>query len=331
VFIIKTIRWGIIGAGRISAIFAEALNGVQGTQIVAVGSRNFDRGKNFADKMKIAKAYGSYEELLADKDIDVIYIGTPHSEHKKNVELSIKAGKAVLCEKSFTLNQKDTSYLIDLAKEHDVFLMEAMWTKFLPTTKTVKEWVKTGKIGEIKYLNINFGFSKEIVAENRLFNPQLGGGALLDVGIYPVSYAIHMMDSLPIEVSSQVIMGKTNVDEVNSMLFRFENGTIANLSSAIRAEIGKDAVIVGELGKIIIENFWQAQSAKVYDNHGNLMESFEKPFLVNGYEYEIMEVNECISENRKESELLPLADTRKIMGILDMIREQWNYNYPDEK
>jgi len=211
----KTINWGIIGAGNISSYFATALNGMENTKITAVASRNLEKAKEFAEKYSCSKAYGSYEELANDSEIDVVYIGTPHTEHKGNAELCLKSGKSVLCEKPFTLNEKDTRYLAQLAKEHNLFLMEAMWTKFLPVTKQVKNWIAEGKIGKVKNMKISFGFQAEINEANRLFNYELAGGALLDVGVYPINYAVHLIGSLPKKVVSTAVLLPNGIDEQN--------------------------------------------------------------------------------------------------------------------
>lgn len=327
----KTIRWGIIGAGRISSTFAEALNGTEGAELAAVASRSMQRAREFAKKYNAQTTYSSYKDIATDETIDVIYIGTPHTEHRKNAEICIRAGKNVLCEKPLTLNTKDTEFLIQLAKEYHVFFMEAMWTKFQPVTKMVKEAIHAGRIGSIKYINVRFGYYAERNSEDRLLNPTLGGGALLDVGIYPITYAVHMLEQLPKKVTGAAQIGDTGVDEVNSILMEFKNGVIADLASSVTVEIGKDARIVGDKGYICIRNFWHAEQAEFYDNDGNLLETLEEPFQTNGYEYEIMEVNNCIREGRLESELLPLKDTKDIMKIMDELRKQWGLVYPQEK
>ena len=327
----KKIKWGIIGAGRISSTFATALNSMGDTEITAVASRDSERAKEFSERFKIKKAYTSYEELAKDPEIDVVYIGTPHTEHKANAALCIMNGKAVLCEKTFTLNQTDTQYLIDLAKEHDVFLMEAMWTKFLPTTKVVKKWIQDKIIGEVKYINIGFGFQSEFDPKSRLFDLQVAGGALLDVGIYPITYVIHMMGKLPDKVVSSAYLGKSGVDEMNVIAMSYKEGTIADLNSSISVNSGKDAVIIGDKGKIVVPNFWTAESAEVYDNNRNLVDAFLHPFTANGYVYEAEEVNRCLREGKKESDLLPLKDTLDIIKIMDEIRADWGLVYPQER
>ena len=327
----KTIRWGIIGAGRISSVFATALNSMKDTKLAAIASRDLSRAEEFAGRFHIDKAYGSYEELVRDPEVDVIYIGTPHPEHRENAALCISHGKAVLCEKSFTLNGKDSRYLVNLAKEHKVFLMEAMWTKFLPVTGKVKEWLKEERIGEIKHMKVSFGFYSEFDPSSRLYNPELGGGALLDVGVYPISYVIHLLERLPNQVLSSAVLGTTGVDEQNVILMRFDNGILADISSAVSAEIGNDAEIIGTKGRIYVPSFWCAEEAMLYNASNELVEICELPFPVNGYVYEAEEVNHCIREGCLESALLPLQDTLDIMDIMDGLRAEWGLSYPQER
>jgi Predicted dehydrogenases and related proteins len=327
----KTIRWGIVGTGWISSMFATALNSIENTEIVAVASRNQNKAEEFAKSYSIRKAYSSYEDLAKDPEVDVVYIGTPHTEHKNNTSIFLKNGMPVLCEKPFTLNLKDSQYLVSLARENDVFLMEAMWTKFLPATNKVKEWIKNDLIGKVKFIKVSFGGTREFNPEDRFFSPKLAGGALLDVGIYPITYAIHLMESLPDQVFSMAHMGTSNVDEVNAMMFHFKKaGVIADLSSALNADIGRDAVIIGEKGKIVVPNFWMADSAKCFDLEDNLLEEFSTTYDANGYIFEAMEVNQCLREGKKESDLVPLQDTLDIMKLMDDMRKEWGLVYPQE-
>jgi predicted dehydrogenase len=327
----RTVKWGIIGAGQIASKFATALNTLDHTELTAIASRDLVKAKEFATRFHIKKAYGGYEELIRDPEIDVIYIATPHTEHKAHSILCITAGKAVLCEKPFTLNYSEAKELVDLAKSRDVFLMEAMWTKFLPTTRIVKQWIRNKIIGEIKYMNISFGYRTEFDPYSRVFDPKLGGGALLDVGVYPISYAIHLMERLPDKISSNAYIGKSSVDELNVITLLYNEGMIASLSSAITASTGNDAIIIGEKGRIEIPNFWTAESAEVYDANGKLVDSFFHPFTSNGYVYEAEEVNRCILEGKKQSDIIPLNDTLDIMKILDSLRADWGLVYPSER
>lgn len=327
----KTIKWGIIGAGNISSTFATALNNMEHTELAAVASRDMTRAKEFAAKFNAKKVYDNYEDLAKDEEIDVIYIGTPHSEHVKNAEICIRHKKAVLCEKAFTTNAKETRYLMDLAKENNVFLMEAMWSKFLPTTLKVKEWIKEGRIGNILNIQASFGFRRDMAPTHRLLNPSLSGGALLDVGIYPITYAIHMMGKLPVHVSSNAKIGETGVDVQNSIIFQFDKGELVTLNSAICAEVGKYAVIIGDKGKIDIPLFWSAKEAFLYNADGTLAESFKEETEIRGYEYEAYEVNNCLREGKLESDINPLKDTLDIMEIMDALRKEWGITYPHEQ
>jgi predicted dehydrogenase len=327
----KTIRWGIIGAGNISSSFADALNTMTDTKLEAVAARDLERAQAFAKRFQIGKAYGSYEEIAKDPDIDVIYIGTLHTEHVANAALCIKNGKAVLCEKPFTINRKEADYLVSLAKEHKVFLMEAMWTKFLPVNQVVKSWLQEKKIGDILTANVSFGFRAGFNRNSRLFNPEMAGGALLDVGVYTINYASYMMGKLPDQVESLAVMGDSMVDEQNSIIFRYNDGAIANIHSAVSSDLGQDAFIVGTKGKIRIPIFWRAEYAELYDESGKLTLTSEIKFKKNGYEYEAEEVNHCLRENKLESEINPLDNTLNMLGIMDSIRAKWGLVYPQER
>lgn len=327
----KIIKWGIIGAGRISSTFATALNSMKDTQLTAVASRDINRAKAFADRFQATRAYGSYNELVQDPEIDVIYIGTPHTEHKENAALCITNGKAVLCEKPFTVNSEEAKHLITLAKKHNVFLMEAMWTKFLPATQVIKKWIQEMRIGKVNTIQIMMSFKAQFDRQNRLFNPDTAGGALLDIGVYPITYVIHLLDKLPDQVVSSAILGKSKVDEQNAIVFRYNEGVLANISTAITTEIGNEAVIIGDSGKIRIPSFWVAEYAELFDTNGKLVESVTHPFLKNGYEYEAEEVNMCLREGKIESDRNPLKDTLDIIHIMDDMRKAWGLIYPQER
>ncbi len=219
---------------------------------------------------------------------------------------------------------------MDLAKEHHVFLMEAMWTKFLPVTKKVKEWLAEGKIGKVKKIQVGFGFTLEYNESSRLYNYALAGGALLDAGVYPITYAVHLMGKLPIQVLSAGVFLKSGIDEQNCMLFKFDNDVIAMISSAINAEVGKDAIIIGDKGRIIVPNFWTADKAGIYDREGKEIESYKEEGRINGYDFEAYEVNECLRNGRLESRINPLEDTLNVMKIMDGIRAEWGLKYQQE-
>lgn len=326
----KKIKWGILGTGSIANTFATALISMEDCILAGVASRNDIRAKKFAESFKIGKSYASYEDLAKDPDIDVIYIAGPHTEHKSMAKLCIMNNKAVLCEKPFAINSKDTEELISLAREHNVFLMEAMWTKFLPTSLRVKQWIKEGRIGNLLHIKATFGFLSDYDPNGRLYNPTLGGGALLDVGVYPISYTTFLLDRRPDRIISSAVIGKTGVDEQNAIVFYYNDGILADLSSSISCVTGNDALIVGDKGIIKVDRFWMADSARLYDNNYECLDEYNEPFRTNGYEYEAAEVNRCLREGLKISPLNPLTDTLSNMKLMDEIREQWGLFYPGE-
>ncbi|MDO5294739.1 MAG: Gfo/Idh/MocA family oxidoreductase [bacterium] len=318
------IKWGIIGTGYIATTFAEAMKVVDEGEVAAVASRTMEKANEFKEKYNIMKAYGSYQELMEDEAIDAVYIATPHSEHAKYAEQAMRHHKHVLCEKPMSLSQDETNRLIAVASEEQVFLMEAMWTKFLPVTKKVKDWIHSGRIGDISFIDARFGFFTEEDPASRLYNPELGGGALLDVGVYPIMYALYFIKEELEGISSFVKYAGTGVDELNSIQLIYKNGTIASVASSICSDIGTDAIIVGTKGKIVIPEFYKAEKAMLYDKEGNLVEEIYEPFEGNGYEYEIRESITCINSHLRESKIHPLESTRELMGMLDAIREQWS-------
>jgi predicted dehydrogenase len=217
-----------------------------------------------------------------------------------------------------------------MAKEHNVFLMEAMWSKFLPANLSAKKWIDEGRIGKVLHIKATFGFHENYDPSSRLYNPSLGGGALLDVGVYPISYTTFLLDSTPDKIISSAVIGKSKVDEQNVIILQFRDGIMADLSSAISADLGNDALIVGEKGFIRVDRFWMADTARLYDSNYECIEEYKEPFKANGYEYEAAEVNRCLREGLLESSLNPLKDTLSNMRIMDEIRSSWGFVYPGE-
>jgi dihydrodiol dehydrogenase / D-xylose 1-dehydrogenase (NADP) len=325
----KIIKWGIMATGKIAHRFVEDFKYTNNTRIVGVGSRDIDKAKEFANCYNIPKAYGSYEELVKDDEIDVIYVATPHSSHKENVMMCMKNKKAVLCEKTFTVNALEAAEVIDYAKKNRIFLMEAMWTRFLPATIKAIEWIKSGAIGEINMIQVSFGFKAVFNENGRLYNPYLAGGALLDIGIYPISFASMIFRNRPKEIKSICKIGKTGVDEDLSILFDYHDGKMANIISSFSVNLPNCAWILGTNGCIEIPNFWKTKSAKLYVN-GKKSIVFEDTCKSNGYSFEIQEVTNCLIEERIESINMPLSETLEIMGVMDEVRKQWDFKYPME-
>ena len=325
----KKIRWGILGPGGIAHKFAIGLKAVPDTEIVAVGSRDPQRANTFADTFDIPHRHGSYIELANDPEVDVIYVATPHPFHKECAMLCLEAGKAVLCEKPLTVDAEQAEELIACARERKQFLMEAMWTRFLPVIVKVREWLTEGAIGKPRLLTADHGSRKTLsteILEGRLFNPKLGGGGLLDVGVYTVALA-YMVFGAPSKITSLAHIGATNVDEQASILLGYDAGQIANLFCAIRTETSKEARIIGTAGSIHIPEFWQATSATL-NRTGKDPVHIKIPFTANGFENQAIEVINCIRKGKLESRIMPLDESLSIMKTMDAVREQWGLEYP---
>ncbi|RKP54210.1 gfo/Idh/MocA family oxidoreductase [Cohnella endophytica] len=324
-----TIKWGIAGPGMISRQFAKDLVHAEGAHLAAVAGRSLEKAESFASEFGIAKAYGSLEELAQDPDIDIVYVGTLHPAHRDNAMIFLRAGKAVLCEKPFTINAGEAEELISYARENQIFLMEAMWTRYLPAIAQVRQWLAEGRIGEVRMVKADFGFDFEWQAGSRLLDPNLGGGALLDVGIYPLSFVSMVFGEQPARVHSNVRIGATGVDEQFSLLLEYEGGKTASLNGAVQLAMPNEAYILGTKGQIHIPEFFAARTA-------TLRVAGEEPIVYedsrsgSGYAFEAVEAMACLREGRTESLTMPLDETLEIMRTLDGIRWQWNLRYPFE-
>lgn len=323
------IRWGIAGPGWISSQFAKDLAYAQGAELAAVAGRNLEKAEKFAREHGAPKAYGSLEQLAQDPDVDIVYIGTLHPVHKENMLTFLRAGKAVLCEKPFTMNAAEAEEAVACANENGVFLMEAMWTRYLPAIRKVREWLSEGKIGEVRLVKAEFGFDAGWQPEGRLLNKALGGGTLLDAGIYPVSFASMIYGAQPDKIMSTVRIGETGVDEQFSLLFEYEGGRTASLHGAVQLGMVNDAVIYGTKGHIHIPEFLYTRSASLHVK-GEEPLTFHDVRESHGYAFEAEEAMTCLREDRKMSIVMPQEETVGIMRTLDRIREQWNLKYPFE-
>ncbi len=325
----QTIKWGILGPGAISKKFATGLQDADGAELYAVGSRNLERAQSFADEYGFSKAYGSYDELVNDSEVDAIYIGTPHSFHKDHSILCMRHGKHVICEKPFAINASEAAEMIEVAREEKRVLMEAMWSRFLPTLNMVRALLNEGAIGEARMVKADFGFRTNVNPEGRLFKPELGGGALLDVGIYPISLA-YMLFGQPNQIKSMANIGETGIDEETAVLLGYDTGQMALLSTAIRLNTQHEAFILGTEGWIKIMNPWWVSSQIAVKRQGQDEELFDLPFKGNGYTHEAEEVMTLIREGRLESDVIPLDESLAIMQTLDDIRAQLGVKYPME-
>lgn len=324
------INYGVIGAGNIANTFCKAVNNAElGAKLYAIGSRSLKKAENYKEEYGFEKAYGSYQELYQDKDVDIIYVATPHGLHYEQMLEILDYNKHILCEKSFTLNENQAKEVFDKAKEKNCFVMEAVWTRFLPTIRKVQEFINEGRIGDIVKIEADFCFKAEKEDEDRLFNPKLGGGALLDVGIYPITFANLFMGE-PKKISSKVEKYHTGVDLTEEIHFTYPNG-----EAILHASLGENrplkGLITGTKGTIDVKNFFYTEEAFVFDLNGTLINEIHIPHEVNGFEYEIKETVKCLNEGKLESDIMPHKETLSILRQMDQLRESWNFTYPQEK
>ncbi len=323
------IRWGILSTGNIARQFARGLAELPDARLVAVGSRSQEQADAFAEQFDVPRCHGTYEALAEDPDVEIIYVATPHPFHEANTRLCLAAGKAVLCEKPFAMNAAEARRMAADARSRGLFLMEAMWTRFLPATVKIREWVRNGAIGELRMVAADFGFRAAWNPNGRLLNRELGGGALLDVGCYAVSYASMLMQSAPEEIAGFAHIGETGVDEQAGMVLRYSGGRIATLSCAIRTAMRHEARILGAGGRISAEPFWRAQEAVLTVDDEDQRVSL--PFRGNGYCHQAAEAMRCLREGETESPIMPLDESIVIMETLDRIRAQWGLQYPADE
>lgn len=322
----NTFNWGIVGPGRIAERFATDLAKLPEARLFAVGSRSKARAAEFAQKLGIPRYYGSYDELVNDSDVDICYVATPHPFHRENTLLCLRHGKPVLCEKPMAINEQQVREMVECARKHGLFLMEAMWTRFLPVIQQVKVWLQEKSIGNVRMLSVDFGFRTGWNPQDRLLNPNLGGGALLDVGVYTIAFASMVYGVQPKEILACSHIGETGVDEQSAMLLRYDDGGLALLSCAIRTNTAHEAWIYGTEGSIHIPTFWHATSAILQVKGKDLIEISEE----SGYHYEAREVMSCVGEGKKESQGMPLDESIAIAQSMDRVRTSIGLTYPME-
>jgi len=321
------VKWGILGAGVIAEKVAGAIKEYPHAELSGVGSRNIEKAQAFADRVCVEKAYGSYEDLCKSNDIDVVYIATPHTFHKEHTLLALRNGKHVLCEKPFALNKADSEEMIQEARSRGLFLMEAMWTCVMPGMIKLKQLLKDGIIGKINLVEADFGFQAPYCSDSRLFNPNLGGGALLDVGIYPLTFALCTI-GYPEEASATASIGRTGVDELSVYNLKYKNGLIANLKASITQQTECTAKIYGSEGTISIPSEWWLME-KITVTNGQVKE-IDTSYDCNEYYFEIEEVTRCIQKGLTESPNLPHKWTLNMMSLMDELRKDMNLTYPQE-
>ncbi len=323
-------RWGIIGTGRIAEKFAEALNGCEDAEFYAVGSRSAEKAAAFAEKFGAEKIYGSYAELAADNKVDIVYIATPMSSHYADTLLCIENGRNVLCEKSIAVNSGQFSEMCAAARKKGVFFMEAMWMKCRPTYLKAMEWIRDGRIGNVEYVKADFCNLMPYNGSDRTFDIKCGGGALLDLGVYPLTLAADILGGKPEEIISFAHLAN-EVDMSNSITLKYGNA-LAVLQSGFEVQMNNKALVAGDKGSVIFDDWFHCTSeVNLLGRDGRVTESSVIPVRVNGYEYEIEEAQRCLSEGLKESSLVPLSLTGDVMEIMDECRKHWGLVYPEER
>jgi len=325
----KKIKWGILSTGKIAHTFAKALQAVPQAELYAVSSRSACKAADFAAEYGFEKSFGSSEDMLKNPELDVVYIASPMACHYNDAKMCLNAGKNVLCEKSVTLNSAELTELLNLAREKKLFFMEAMWTKTLPHFLQVKKWFDEGRIFKIKMIKADFVNIVPFAPNDRLFKPELGGGALLDLGVYTLNLVMAFLGNNPMQIHAYANM-RNGVDFDDSVILDYSDAfAVMDFGFDCRSENG--ATIVGEKGLIVFDRwFFCTESVKLYDNNNNLIEEKYFPHPRTSYEYEIREVNRCIAEGLKESPLVPHSDTAAVMRIIDRIKGDIGLVYPQE-
>ena len=323
----KKIRWGILSTGWIAHKFATALKVVENSQLYAVGSRQMETAQKFAQEFNIPKVYSSYEELVLDPDIDVIYVGTPHNLHIENTLLALNHGKHVLCEKPLGVNYKEANLLIQTAKDKNLFLMEALWSRFLPNIIKTKELIDTGAIGNVKLLTASFSILSDNGPEHRHYNIDLCGGTVLDTGIYNIFLSLLLLGK-PKRFSAIAGLDKQGGDNNCSYTFQYENDTLAIMYSSFLADKPVTAEIHGTKGTIMLDNWWFCPGKIRLIKPDGSETVFDFEFKSNGYEFEAQEVTDCILAGKTQSDLWSWEESLQLIEMMDSIRRECGIIYP---
>lgn len=323
-------KWNmaILGAGKIANVMAEAINGLEQVNAYAIASRSIEKAEQFADKWHFQKAYGSYEELVNDPEVELVYIATPHSHHYEHARLCVEHGKPVLVEKAFTANAKQAADLIHLAEEKKVFLTEAIWTRYLPAADIIRKLLADGTIGDP--LRLTAEFSVPLTHKQRMYDPALAGGALLDLGVYALTFASMYFGDDIMKVESECEKYETGVDATDHIHYTYRDGKEAYLHTSFVTGPVNEGTIIGTAGSIRVESLNNYSAIQLYDKDGELRENLEIPAQINGYEYEVLACIRALEEGKTECEEMPHRETLEIMSRMDELRAAWGVVYPFE-
>jgi predicted dehydrogenase len=320
---------GILGAGFIAEKMAETLNRMKGATAAAVASRDLDRAKAFAGKFKIERFYGSYLEMARDPGVDLIYVATPHSHHYEHMKLCLEQGKHILCEKAFTVNAAQAKEVIALGKKKRLLVTEAIWTRYLPMRTVMDKILAEGIIGNAVSLTANL--CQAVAHIERLVKPKLAGGALLDMGVYTINFALMCFGSAIADINAVRVKYKTGVDAMNSITFTYKDGRIAILESGFTCRSDRRGVVAGDKGYIEFLNINNCEGIRVYDTQDKLLASYKTPKQITGFEYQVEACKKAIEAGSIECPEMPHAEIIRVMEIMDKIRKTWGLVYPGEK
>ena len=323
-------NWGILGTGTIAHLVAEDLALLPNAELTAVGSRAQERADAFGDTFDVPHRHGSYEALVANPDLDVVHVASPHSAHLEHATMALEAGCAVLCEKPLALNAGQAERLIATARRRDQFLMEAMWTRFLPVMDDVRRLVHDERaLGDVHLLQADIGVAQSFDPTHRLFDPALGGGALLDLGVYPLAFAFDLFGP-PDTVTSSAVIGETGIDEQCAAVFRYDDGTQAMWHASVRADAGRTCVLAGTGGRLRGTRAWWKGAPFELTRDDGTAETWARPYEGNGYQFEAAHVIHCLRAGRTESPRMPLDESHALLETMDALRAEWGVIYPQE-
>jgi predicted dehydrogenase len=324
----ENFKVGIIGAGHIARKMAHTLRDMKGVEPYAVASRNYENAQGFAYEWGFTRAYGSYDELVNDPNVQLIYIATAHSHHFEQAKMCLEKGKPVLCEKAFTANAREAETLIRISQEKQVFLTEAIWTRYMPFSKTLRELVDSGIIGRAMMLTANIGYP--ISDKERIAKPELCGGALLDIGVYPINFALMLFGNEITGITSACVRGETGVDLQNSITFVYRNHRMAVLQMTAFCANDRQGIISGDKGYIIVDNINNPQQAIVYSVNHEEVARYYCPLQITGFEYQVQASIEAIRQGKIETSDMPHAETLRVMRLLDDLRYEWGIHFPSD-
>ena len=322
------IRIGIIGAGKIAHKMARTISQVNKATGYAIASRNLSNARTFAEDYGFENAYGSYQELVEDPKVDLVYIATPHSFHYEHAKLALNHGKHVLCEKPFTINENQLRELILLANSKNLTLIEGIWERYMPLHFKLKQQLDEGIIGEIQAIQANLCYHIESI--ERMSSPTLGGGALLDLGVYPIHFSLSILGNNYDSIQSKIIFSPTGVDRHTSITLTYPTGQMAQIFTSMGTGIHNDVTIMGTNGIIRLNSSNHIDQYRIYDAHNNLLNSYDRPFDEGGFEFELIETLNCIEQNLIESPIVTHQDSLAAMRVMDQVRYQNDFYYPGE-